>query len=126
MADSSKRRYAAKALSTDTNGRMLCTCRDIHFVADGPIENGLPGEAITPGELFLSGVAACAVELVQLFANADELPIGPIEVQVEGRIDLDNQPRTDVKLFNEVDILFRMSGVSKKDAKRLVERFKGR
>lgn len=126
MADTSKRRYRANARSTEVIGRMLCTCRDIHFVADGPVENGLPGEAITPGELFLSGVAACAVELVQVFAKSEELPLGSIEVEIEGKIDLENQARPGVTLFNQIDLRFLISGVSEDDATRLVERFKGR
>ena len=67
MADTNTfiRRYDVDARSTDTFGRVLCACRQHHFVVDGPVQNGCPGEAVTPAELFLSGVAACGVELLQ-------------------------------------------------------------
>jgi hypothetical protein len=48
---------------------VLCTARDQHFVIDGPVQNGCPGEAVTPPEAFLTGVAACGVELVQVIAR---------------------------------------------------------
>ena len=60
------RRYDVRARSTDMFGRVLWSCRDQHFVADGPVQNGCPGEAVTPAELFLAGIAACGVELVQV------------------------------------------------------------
>ena len=36
------RRYGVQARSTDTFGRVLWSCRDQHFVADGPVHNGAP------------------------------------------------------------------------------------
>ena len=68
-ATSDIREYAARARSTDTFGRVMCSCRDHHFVADGPVWNGCPGEEVTPGELFLAGLAACAVELLEVTAR---------------------------------------------------------
>jgi uncharacterized OsmC-like protein len=68
MAQTDVRRYSAQARSTETFGRVLCSARDQHFVVDGPVQNGCPGEAVSPGELFLAGVATCAVELVQVIA----------------------------------------------------------
>ena len=56
MTDTDVREYAAQAASTDTFGRVLCSARNHHFVGDGPVQNGCPGEAINPAELFLSGV----------------------------------------------------------------------
>ena len=65
MSASNTRRYEVRAGSTGTFGRVLWSCRDQHFVADGPVWNGCPGEAVTPGELFLAGIATCGVELVR-------------------------------------------------------------
>jgi len=75
MTDTDVREYAAQAASTDTFGRVLCSARNHHFVVDGPVQNGCPGEAINPAELFLSGVAACGVELVQVLAKAQAVPL---------------------------------------------------
>jgi hypothetical protein len=50
MADRDLREYRAQARSTDAFGRVLCSAREHHFVIDGPIWNGCPGEELTPGE----------------------------------------------------------------------------
>src|SRR5258707_14143826 len=82
MAQQEVRQYELQARSTETFGRVLCSARTNHFVADGPIQNGCPGEAITPGELFLSGVAACGVELVQVLARAQHVPLQASSVHI--------------------------------------------
>src|SRR5208283_430843 len=61
MAQSDVRRYEVRAASTDVFGRVMCSVRNHHYVIDGPEQNGCPGEEVTPGELFLSAVAACGV-----------------------------------------------------------------
>src|SRR5258708_4818273 len=69
MTQAEVRRYKTGARSTETFGRVLVSARDQHLIVDGPVQNGCPGEAITPAELFLSGVAACGVELIQVLAK---------------------------------------------------------
>jgi uncharacterized OsmC-like protein len=120
------RRYEVDARSTDVFGRVLCSTRDQHFVVDGPVQNGCPGEAVTPGEIFLAGVATCGVELVQVFAREEELPLGSVHVAVDGEMDLDNPVRPDVRVFNRVHVRFELRGVTRKQGEHLVERFKGR
>jgi uncharacterized OsmC-like protein len=68
------RAYAVQATSTGTFGRVLASARNHHFVVDGPVQNGCPGEAVTPGKLFLSGIATCAVELMQVLAKLQVCP----------------------------------------------------
>ena len=126
MADSTVRQYAAKAASTETFGRVLCSVRNHHYVIDGPEQNGCPGEEVTPAELFLSAVASCGVELVQVIAKADGIPLQAIAVDIDGKMDRSKPVRPDVSLFNSVKIQFQMKGVSDEDAKHLVEKFKGR
>ena len=120
------RQYAAEAQSTDTFGRVLCTARDQHFVIDGPVQNGCPGEAVTPPEAFLTGVAACGIELLQVIARELSLPIPSASVRIEGTVDRDHPVRPDVTLFNEVRLRFSIRGVSPEQATDLVERFKKR
>jgi len=126
MVDSSIRQYAARAASTDTLGRVLCSVRNHHYVIDGPEQNGCPGEEVTPAELFLSGVASCGVELVQVIAKADGIPLQGIAVDIQGRMDRSKPVRPDVSLFNSVKLQFHMKGITDSDAKQLVEKFKGR
>lgn len=126
MVAAETRRYGVEARSTDTFGRVLWSCRDQHFVADGPAQNGCPGEAVTPAELFLAGIAACGVELLEVIARAEEVPLEAASVEVAGEIDPSNPVRPDVSVFNSVRLSFRVSGVTQQQATHLVERFKGR
>src|SRR6185312_17291974 len=60
---STLREYDVAARSTDVFGRVACSARNHHFIVDGPVQNGCPGEEITPVEVFLTAIAACGVEL---------------------------------------------------------------
>jgi uncharacterized OsmC-like protein len=126
MADSDVRSYQARAASTDIFGRVLCSVRDHKYLIDGPAQNGCPGEEVTPGELFLSAVAACGVELIQVIARTDGVPLHGVQVEISGQMDRSRPVRADVSLFNSVSLRFQMQGVTNDDAKRLVEKFKGR
>ena len=126
MAASDIRNYTVGARSTDTQGRVLCNVRNHHFIVDGPAQNGAPGEEVTPAELFLTGVAACGVELVQSFAKAESIPLRAINVDIAGTLDRANPVRTDVSVFNSVQIRFHLSGVTGAQSTALVDRFKGR
>ena len=126
MLAAATRRYEVGARSTDTFGRVLWSCRDQHFVADGPVHNGCPGEAITPAELFLAGVATCGVELLEVIARAEEVPLESASVEITGEIDPSNPVRPDVSVFNSVRLSFHLSGVTEPQATHLVERFKGK
>jgi len=120
------RRYDVSARSTDTFGRVLCGCRNHHFVADGPVQNGCPGEAVTPAELFLSGVAACGVELLQVIAKERGVPLARAQVAITGEMDRANPVRRDVSLFNSVRLRFDLAGVTAEQGSDLVTAFKGR
>jgi uncharacterized OsmC-like protein len=126
MSTSDVRRYEVHAQSTDTFGRVLCGCRNHHFVVDGPVQNGCPGEAVTPAEIFLSGVAACGVELVQVLAKAGGVPLTAARVAIEGLMDRAKPVRPDVALFNSVRLRFDLTGVTSEQGRDLVEAFKGR
>jgi uncharacterized OsmC-like protein len=126
MAPSDIRQYEARATSTDTFGRVLCSARNHHLVIDGPEQNGCPGEEVTPAELFLSAVASCGVELVQVLAKSAGISLQGIDVTIQGLMDRSKPVRSDVTLFNSVSLRFRMKGVTDGDAKQLVEKFKGR
>ena len=126
MAQSDIRQYEARAASTNTFGRVLCSARNHHFVIDGPEQNGCPGEEVTPAEMFLAAVASCGVELVQVLAKSSGIPVGEIAVRIQGFMDRSKPVRPDVSLFNSVKLQFRLSGVTDANAKELVDRFKAR
>lgn len=120
------REFVVDARSTDVLGRVLCSARDQHFVVDGPVDNGCPGEAPTPPEVFLAGVATCAVELVAVLARDMEVGLGDVRARIAGTIDPERQPHEGVSVFSSVTLGFELSGVGDSDAARLVEAFKGR
>lgn len=125
-ASSTARSYSVGARSTDINGRVLCSVRNHHFIVDGPVQNGCPGEEVTPAELFLTAVAACGVELVQSFAREASAPLRSIGVEISGWMDRSRPVRTDLTVFNGVDLRFNLAGVSASDGAAFIERFKGR
>ena len=126
MAQGEVRGYLVQARSTDTFGRVLCNSRNHHFVIDGPAQNGCPGEAITPAEVFLAGIAACGVELVQVIGKEQQIAPRSVNVEIEGAIDRSNPVRKDLTVFNRVHLRFRLEGVTQAQGSELIERFKGR
>ena len=123
---SAVRSYEVDARSTDVFGRVLWTCRDQHFVADGPVHNGCPGEAVTPAELFLAGIASCGVELVQVLARNEGTAVGAVRARIAGEIDPDNPVREDVTVFTSVRLEFELDDIGEDEARHLVEQFKRR
>lgn len=120
------RNYAVSAQSTDVFGRVLCSARDHHFIVDGPVQNGCPGEELTPPELFLSAVASCGVELVHVIAKDQGAKVGKVHLSVHGTVDRGKQQRADVTVFNAVRLEFAIGGADGATAAQLVEGFKRR
>jgi uncharacterized OsmC-like protein len=126
MAQGEVRNYAVNARSTDTHGRVMCSVRNHHFVIDGPVQNGCPGEEVTPAELFLTGIAACGVELLQSFAKADRVPLSGVRVEIDGTLDRGNPVRSDLSVLNSVHLRFNLRGVTEAQGAALIQRFKNR
>jgi uncharacterized OsmC-like protein len=115
-----------RAATSGTFGRVLLSAGTNHLVVDGPVRNGCPGEAITPAELFLGGVASCAVELVEVVARADGLPLTGVEAEISGTIDREHVIRSDATIFSSVDLRFTLRGVDDSQAATLVRAFQDR
>ena len=120
------REYEVRASSAPTFGRVLCNARNHHFVVDGPIQNGCPGEAPTPAEIFLSAVAACGVEIMHVIARDENIPLERVEATLQAVIDRSHQPREDITLFNRVRLDLVLSGVDAEQAAMLVSGFQRR
>jgi uncharacterized OsmC-like protein len=95
-------------------------------VVDGPVQNGCPGEALTPPELFLSGVASCGVELIHVIARDQKVPLEEVHVDITGTIDRAKPVRFDLMLFNSLRLRFDLKRVSEERGKHLIESFKRR
>ena len=126
MAESTIRTYDVNARSTDTFGRVLCNTRNHHFVIDGPVQNGCPGEEVTPAEMFLAAIASCGVELIQGIARDQQVPLAGVKVNIAGMMDRSQPVRKDYTVFNSVRVKFQFAGVTQTQGNDLVERFKGR
>src|SRR5215210_5132082 len=117
----SVRQYEVRAQTTSTFGRVLASARQHHFVVDGPVQNGCPGEELTPAELFLAGVAACGAELIQVIAREEGVPLAGVDVSISGSVDRSQQPRSDVTVFSTVRMDITLSGTDTARAASLVE-----
>jgi len=126
MAASDVREYTAEARSTSTFGRVLVSARDQHLVVDGPVQNGCPGEAITPGELFLAAVASCGVELIQVIARERDIHLTNLHARISGTIDRSRPVRSDLTVFNSVHLELELAGVGDEEAAALVAAFTAR
>lgn len=120
------REFQVRARSTDVFGRVLCNARDHHFIVDGPAYNNCPGEELTPPEAFLVAVASCGIELVQVIARESGKSVGAVSLAVEGTVDRNTQPRTDVTVFSTMRMNFSIGGTDAATAAALVEGFRRR
>jgi organic hydroperoxide reductase OsmC/OhrA len=120
------RNYSVSARSTETFGRVQCQARHHEFLIDGPVQNGCPGEEVTPPEAFLAGVAACAVELVQVIARQQGHENVGVAAQLQATLDRGNPVRADYTVFNSVRMDLEISGISSEVAFELAEQFKKR
>lgn len=121
-----RRTTSVRAESAPVFGRVLCNAREQHFIVDGPVHNGCPGEALTPPELLFSAVASCGVELMHVIAREEDVPLRSVTIRIDGTIDRQRQARTDRSHYNEVVLDIVLTGVSNAQAKSLVEGFQRR
>jgi len=123
VATAGPRIYEARAETTSTFGRVSCAVRQHRLTVDGPVQNGCPGEAPTPGELFLTAAAACGAEVLQVLARDAHVPLDGVTVTVRGTIDRERQPHAHVTVFTEVELRLRLRGPSPAQAADLVAGF---
>jgi uncharacterized OsmC-like protein len=127
VTNSPAREYAVEAQSTDVFGRVMCRARDHFVVVDGPVHNGCPGVAAGPVELVLMGLAACAVELLQVIAGETKVTVGRIGASARAMVDRSlPQPHANVTVFTSVLLDLRIGGTDGASAAALVEGFKRR
>ena len=121
MADLSSPAYAVRSYSTGTLGRAICNARNHHWVAD---DSG--GEEIGAGELFLGGISACAVNMLERVAREEEMPLDWMDVSVKAYRAPDEPADADITLYADIRIHFQMWGVSDADGEALVAIWKRR
>lgn len=112
--------YKTRSYSTGTRGRAICNARTHHFVADDA-----GGEAVGAGEFFFSGISACAVNMVERIASADQMPLQWMDVSVEAYRDPD-KPQAALTVYDAIRVRFEMWGVRDDHAQKLVDIWKQR
>lgn len=110
--------YKVRTYSSGTAGRAICNVRTHHFVAD---DGG--GEEVGAGEFFLSGIAACAVNMVERLARQADIPLQWMDVGVESHRDPDKMP-AEVLVYDAIRVHFEMWGVQPAHAETLVKDWK--
>ena len=118
--------YSVQARSSGTFGRVLLSARNHHFVIDGPVSNGCPGEALTPVEQFLASVAACGVELIEVIARQESVPLRSADVRISTTSGRTKRDDHGVTTLENVAINVHLEGPDQAAAETLVEKFKGR
>ncbi len=112
---------SVQSTKAKTFGRSLNQARHNHFVIDEPEFAGGPGEAVTPEESFLSGVASCGVMLMDKFARESGIPLEDITVDVRGVRDTD-----DPSSYKRVEMSVSLDGPDREQAEQLLEKFENR
>jgi len=112
--------YAASTNSSGIEGRAICNARTNHWVSD---DGG--GDAVYSGELFLSGISSCAVNMVERLARTDSIVLEWMEVSLESYRDA-SADHGELTLYDAIRIRFEMWGVEDEDDLNLVELWKKR
>ena len=112
--------YQVNSHSTGTLGRAICNARTHAYVADGS-----GGEMVGAGELFLSGISACAVNMVERIAHDEGVTLDWMDVTVESYKDADAD-HGDLSLYDGIRVHFEMWGVDDDEAHQLVDTWKRR
>ena len=116
-----------RSYSSGTPGRALCNARNHHFVVDDYSYNGGPGEEIGAGEAFLSGISACAVNMLERLARESQMPLKCTDVTVEATRDSDAAPiHENLSVYDAVHLRFELTGLDEDQSQELVETYQQR
>jgi uncharacterized OsmC-like protein len=107
-----------QSTTTDVRGRSLNQVGTHHFVIDSA--HG-PDEEVTPPDVFLSGVSACAVHMVERFAPEAGVHLIRAQATIEGF-----RSSEDPTFFQHIDLHFEIHGPNQEQAEGLVDTFKRR
>lgn len=110
--------YRARTYSSGTFGRAICNVRGHNFIVD---DSGW--EEVGPGEFFLSGIAACAVNMIERLAKQENIPLQWMDVSVECFRNPDSTPG-EVSVYDAIRVHVEMWGVQPGHAEKLVKDWK--
>jgi uncharacterized OsmC-like protein len=67
----------------ETYGRSIVSARHNHFVSDGRVSQGAPGEAVSAGELLLASLVSCGLGLIHASARDRNEPKPEVTLTAE-------------------------------------------
>lgn len=101
-----------------TFGRTILSARRNHFVSDGRVSQGAPGEAVSAGELLLASLVSCGLGLVHLSARERNEPKPDVVLTAEFLRDGEDPTR-----FASLTLNFLFTGTERIAAERYVDHF---
>ena len=110
--------YRARTYSSGTFGRAIGNVRGHNFIVD---DGGW--EEVGPGEFFLTGIAACGVNMMERLAKQDNIPLQWMDVTVECYRNPDSTPG-EVSVYDAIRVYVEMWGVQPQHAQALVKDWK--
>jgi uncharacterized OsmC-like protein len=110
--------YRARTYSSGTFGRAIGNVRGHNFIVD---DGGW--EEVGPGEFFLTGIAACGVNMMERLAKQDNIPLQWMDVTVECYRNPDYVPG-EVSVYDAIRVHVEMWGVQPAHAQALVKEWK--
>jgi organic hydroperoxide reductase OsmC/OhrA len=99
------------SVSSGTPGRSINAVRQHYFVVDDPSI----GESMTPADHFVSGIAACAANHMEMKAQAAGIPLTKIEVDIEAR-----RLKADTSRFLGIHLDVAFHGIAEAQAQELL------
>jgi len=112
--------YEVRTYSSGTHGRAICNARNHHFVSDDA-----GGDELGAGELFFSGVAACAVNMVERIARGENIPLDWMDVGIQAYRESE-KPQGHHTVYDEIRIKVQLWGVDDDQGQYLVGLWKQR
>jgi uncharacterized OsmC-like protein len=112
--------YRTHTYSTGVQARAITNARNHHLVVD---DGG--GDEVSAGELFFSGIGACAVNMMGRIAKSEGLPLDWVDAVVEAYRD-SSKPPGELTLFDKVSVDIQLWGVGEEQAEHLVDQWKRR
>jgi uncharacterized OsmC-like protein len=105
---------SVSTVSSGMPGRTIAEVRNHFVVVDDPSI----GESMTAADHFITGIAGCASNHMEIKARNDGIPLRRIEVRVEARRD-----RMDTSVFVGIEFNITFFGVTAEEAHELLESY---
>jgi uncharacterized OsmC-like protein len=112
--------YSTNTSSTGIHGRAITSTRGHNIVVD---DHG--GEEWGAGELFLSGIGTCAVNMIGRIASTEDISLSWIQAEVNAYREADRL-EGEISVFDRIDVNIRMWGLDKTKGQDMVDKWKRR